>query len=139
MNTTDLIALMRATPAITDLVGQDIYDRKVPTLDANTGSVDLPFIWVRASSQRQHDIQNPIQGEAAFSKSFDVEAVADTATEEQSIVDAIYTLHGYRGVMSAAHVDGFYVIDQDADYAVRSLPADAGVFVGSLLITIVGE
>ncbi len=139
MNTSDLIALFRATPAITAIVGDDIFDRKVPTFDMNTGQVDVPFLWVRLSSQRQHDIQNPIQGEKPFSKAYDIEAVAETATQTQDLVDAVYSLPGFTGPLGAAHADGFYVDDQDGDYAIRSVAADAGLFIGSLLITVIGE
>lgn len=139
MKTPDLISLLSTITAVTDIVGDKICNGHVPTKDASTGELDVPFVWVQFRNDLPDVCQNPPQGSQPMGKVFDVEAVAASPAEAETLREAIYTAHGYGGVAGTAIFDLLTVADQSDDYLVRNASDDAGVYVDSLLVQVVGE
>ncbi len=138
MKTSDLIALYRTVTDITNLVGQKIHNAKVPTKDAVTGEVDVPFIWCRFRNDMNWNCQNPPVGDQPMGKMFDVECVSDTMDQAEAVRSAVYSTMGFSGAAGNAKMVLVTIEDQADDYAVRSAPDDSGLFICSLLVQVIG-
>ena len=139
MKTPDLIALLGTITAVTDIVGDKICNGHVPTKDATTGELDVPFVWVQFRNDLPFTCQNPSMGTQPLGKVFDVEAVAANPADAETLREAIYSAHGYSGAAGTAVFDLLTIADQSDDYLVRNASDDAGVYVDSLLVQVVGE
>ena len=138
MKTSDLIALYRSLPEITALVGQKIHNAKVPTKDAVSGEVDVPFVWCRFRNDMSWGLQNPDVSQQPMGKVFDVECVGGTMDQAEAVRTAVYSTMGFSGFAGTANMVLVTIEDQADDYAVRSAPDDSGLFICSLLVQVIG-
>lgn len=139
MKTSDLIALFLATPGISGIVGTKVCNTRVPTKDAVTGEIDVPFLWVSLRNQINWELQNPEQGTEPLGKVFDIECVHSSQSGAEDLRDAVQSLSGFTGAMGSAVADLLTVEDQADDYAPRNQSDDAGVYVDSALVQVIGE
>jgi hypothetical protein len=121
--------------AIADLVGTQVYQNNVPV------GVALPFVWFRRRGVEYLEILGEAET-VPYREFYDVESVAESLNEADSIADAVRTrLHGASGTLGST--DAVYqwvgVQDQADDYVPRNMQADELLQIVSLDIEVINQ
>ena len=125
----DLTTYLRASTAITAVVGTRIHHNVVPQ-DATR-----PYLWFRRTSENEELTLDGV-GELVETE-IDLECWAETDSAADSLGNLTKTrLHGVRGTVGTATVGGMFVNSKDDDYEPRGAYADAGMHVVALGVKI---
>ena len=131
----NLRSYLLSSTAVEGLVATRVYQNNVPT------GVVTPFVWFR----RRGVEYLGVLGEAEtvpYREFYDLEAVADTLNEADSLADVVRTrLHGSSGTLGST--DSVYqwidVSDQSDDYTPRSMEADELLHIVSLDVEVINQ
>lgn len=107
----------------------------------NTAPQDFvgPYVWFGFAGSEDEAVLGSPAGERAFSETYDVECVADSADGSEQLARSIRTLNLHRGNFGAGGtVQGVFVSNQPADYVTRGDNSDEGLHVSSLRIEVAG-
>lgn len=125
----DLTTYLRASTAITALVSTRIHHNTVPQDSSRS------YVWFRRSGENEQLTMDGV-GELVETD-VDLECWTESISAADTLADAVKTrLHGYRGTMGTATVQGMFVTSKDDDYIPRGTFTDSGAHAVSLGVKI---
>ena len=121
----DLRTFITGTTSVTGLVSTRVHYNHIPENSAR------PHVWFRVTSDNEPLTMDGVGG--IHEATVDVECVAETEREAQSVADAVKPrLHGYKGTMGNVSAKAIFVDDKDDDYFPKANESDEGLHVVAL-------
>jgi len=133
----DLRTFLLNMPSLTAIIGDRVFQNKVPQLDERAEEPTLPYVWF-ARSGREHvrTLDDPV-GELPFVEDFDLECCSYSVDEALDMAEIInQNMDNYAGDFGTSVVQYVEIQDQDDSYFPRNTEADIGVNVSALYVRI---
>lgn len=118
--------------AIAAVVGTHVHVGSVPQ------DIEPPYIYVQRARANHERTLDQAQGEVPFEEQWDLEAIADTPDDLESLVEAVRGIDCARGDFGEGTMQSLFLQDQEDSYLPKGLYSDEGLDVAAWSVTIYG-
>ena len=125
-------------PAISAVVGDKVFQNKVPTLDERSEWPDAPYIWFMRSGTEPIPCLDQIPGTQPYREYFDLECCSPEVGQEIELAELIWQrLSYYRGQFGDTWMMAVIVNDHSEQYLYRNNEADEGLSIAALTLELI--
>lgn len=123
----DLRTFIRASTAITDIVGTRVHYNYAPAVSVK------PLIWFRVKSDKEPLTLDNVGG--MHEAMVDIECVGADPDEMLDLADVVKSrFHGYTGAVGSHSCKAAFMSDKDDEYIPKSSQADEGSHIASFTL-----